>query len=167
MIYQVTWRECGKWWHLPRTRGGIEPRARILLTGCPTTSKKVLQIIEESALVIAMENCGGLKTVNMVDEDNDPMEALARATLKIACPCMSPNQRRFELLAKLIKEYNIDGVVDLTWQACHLFNVESYSLGKFIQDELGTPFLQIETDYSDSDKEWIKVRVEAFIEMLE
>lgn len=149
-----------------RDRGGIEPRPRILLTGCPTTSKKVLKIIEQSAWVIAMENCGGLKTVNMVDEEADPMEALARATLQIACPCLSPNRHRFELLAELIREYNIDGVVDLTWQACHPFNIESYSLGKYIQDELGTPFLQIETDYSASDQDWIKVRVEAFVEML-
>jgi len=147
-------------------RSGIEPRHRILLTGCPTTSKKVLDIIEESALVIAMENCGGLKTVNMVDEEGDPMEALARATLKIGCPCISPNHRRFELLSKIIKEYKIDGVVDLTWQACHPFNIESYSLGRFIRNELGIPFMQIETDYSENDKSWIKVRVEAFVEMI-
>lgn len=149
-----------------RDRGGVAPRPRILLTGCPTTSKKVLKIIEESALVVAMENCGGLKTVNMVDEDGDPMEALVRATLKIGCPCLSPNRRRFENLTGLIREYKINGVIDLTWQACHLFNIESYSLGRYIQNELGIPYLQIETDYSESDKDWLKVRVEAFVEML-
>jgi benzoyl-CoA reductase/2-hydroxyglutaryl-CoA dehydratase subunit BcrC/BadD/HgdB len=149
-----------------RARGGVEPRPRILLTGCPTTSKKVLKIIEESALVVVMENCGGMKTVNMVDEEGDPMEALANATLKIGCPCLSPNRRRFENLAGLIADYRIDGVIDLTWQACHLFNIESFSLGKYIQHELGIPFLQIETDYSDSDKDWLRVRVQAFVEML-
>jgi benzoyl-CoA reductase/2-hydroxyglutaryl-CoA dehydratase subunit BcrC/BadD/HgdB len=150
-----------------RARGGVTPRPRILLTGCPTTSKKVLKIIEESALVVAMENCGGLKTVNMVDEEGDPMEALARATLKIGCPCLSPNHRRFENLTDIIRDYKIDGVIDLTWQACHLFNIESFSLGRYIQNELGVPFLQIETDYSESDKDWLRVRVQAFVEMLE
>jgi len=149
-----------------RERDGIKPRPRILLTGCPTTSKKVLHIIEHSAWVIAMENCGGLKTVDLVDEEGDPMAALARASLKIACPCMSPNKRRFDLVADLIKEYRIDGVVDLTWQACHTFNIESYPLSKFVRNEMGVPFLQIETDYSDSDTSWIQVRVEAFVEML-
>lgn len=149
-----------------KNRGGIEPRPRILLTGCPTTSKKVLEIIEESAVVVAMENCGGLKTVEQVDEDGDLMAALARASLKIACPCMSPNQRRYDLLAELIKDYRIDGVVDLTWQACHIYNVESYPLGQYIRSELGIPFMQIETDYAASDKSWIKLRVEAFVEML-
>ncbi|MGI5879132.1 MAG: double-cubane-cluster-containing anaerobic reductase [Syntrophomonadaceae bacterium] len=149
-----------------KTRGGLELRPRILLTGCPTTSLKVLEIIEESAWVVAMENCGGLKTVEQVDEEDDLMAALAKASLKIACPCMSPNQRRYDLLAELVKEYNVDGVVDLTWQACHLYNVESYPLGQFIRKELGVPFLQIETDYSESDKSWIKLRVNAFIETL-
>lgn len=147
-------------------RGGIKPRPRILLTGCPATSKKVLHIIEESAIVIAMENCGGLKTVDLVEEDGDSMAALARASLKIACPCMSPNHRRYELLAQLIKEYRVNGVVDLTWQACHTYNIESLPLSKFIRDELGVPFLQIETNYSDSDTSWIQVRVDAFVEML-
>ncbi|MEQ8235963.1 MAG: double-cubane-cluster-containing anaerobic reductase [Syntrophomonadaceae bacterium] len=149
-----------------KKRGGLKPRPRILLTGCPTTCKKVLEIIEDSAWVVAMENCGGLKTVNIAEEDEDPMVALARATLKIACPCMTPNRRRFELLAQLAEEYQVDGVVDLTWQACHPFNIESYSLGRFIQDEVGIPFLQIETDYSETDRGWLQVRIEAFVEML-
>jgi benzoyl-CoA reductase/2-hydroxyglutaryl-CoA dehydratase subunit BcrC/BadD/HgdB len=147
-------------------RGEIKPRPRILLTGCPNTSKKVLRIIEESSLVMAMENCGSLKTVDLVDEDADPMAVLAGASLKIACPCMSPNRRRYELLVRLIKEYRVEGVIDLTWQACHPFNIESYSLGRFTQDEVGIPFLQIETDYSETDRGWLQVRIEAFVEML-
>lgn len=60
----------------------------------------------------------------------------------------------------------VDGVVDLTWQACHIYNVESYSLGKFIRNELGISFLQLETDYSESDNIWLQLRAEAFVEML-
>jgi benzoyl-CoA reductase/2-hydroxyglutaryl-CoA dehydratase subunit BcrC/BadD/HgdB len=36
----------------------------------------------------------------------------------------------------------------------------------FVRDELGLPFLQIETDYSDSDVGQIKVRTEAFLETM-
>lgn len=128
----------------------------------------MLNIIEEKAIVVAMENCGALKTVlELVDEsEKDPLYALAKKYLRIACPCMSPNSGRYELLANIIREYRIDGVVDLTWQACHTYNVESTSLGDFIREELGTPFIQIETDYSNSDTDWIKVRIEAFLEMI-
>ncbi|ACV63590.1 2-hydroxyglutaryl-CoA dehydratase D-component [Desulfofarcimen acetoxidans DSM 771] len=146
-------------------RGGTEPKPRILLTGCPTTCKKVLNIIEEAATVVVMENCGGMKTlVDSVDESGDPMTALAKYYLNIACPCMTPNQRRYDILSKLIEEYMVDGVIDLTWQACHTYNIESYPLGRFIQN-LGIPYLQLETDYSESDENWIRVRVEAFVEM--
>jgi benzoyl-CoA reductase/2-hydroxyglutaryl-CoA dehydratase subunit BcrC/BadD/HgdB len=148
-------------------RGGIQARKRILLTGCPNTSKKVLNCIENFANVIVMENCGGYKTVvDLTNEEGDTMEAIARASLKIACPCMSPNQRRFTLLSDLIEEYSIEGVIDLTWQACHTYNVESFALKDYIQAGMGIPFLQIETDYSGNDLGWLGVRVESFIEML-
>ncbi|KUG05108.1 hypothetical protein ASZ90_017429 [hydrocarbon metagenome] len=150
-----------------KQRGGIKPRPRILLTGCPTTSEKVLHCLEEYANVVAMENCGGLKSiVELVDETGNPMAAIARSSLRLACPCMSPNELRYQLIASIIEDYSIDGVVDLIWQACHTYNIESYSLGDFVRREKGVPFLQIETDYSDSDINWINLRIEAFIEML-
>ena len=40
------------------------------------------------------------------------------------------------------------------------------TLKKFVQDSLQLPFMQIETDYSETDTEQLKVRIEAFIEML-
>jgi len=39
----------------------------------------------------------------------------------------SPNKERFELLSELIESFSVDGVVDLTWQACHTYNTESFS----------------------------------------
>ncbi|RYD04843.1 hypothetical protein N752_13025 [Desulforamulus aquiferis] len=150
-----------------KIRGGVGPGPRILLTGCPTTSRKVLNLIEESAIVVAMENCGGLKSIiEPVNEDNNPMLALAQKYLNIACPCLSPNHRRYELLSQLAIQYSVDGIIDLTWRSCHTYNIESQPLGKFIRDELGIPFLQIETDYSKSDIGWLKQRIDTFIDMI-
>ena len=74
------------------------------------------------------------------------------------------------LLHRAIKElaadFAVDAVVDLTWQGCQTYAVESSSLKKFVQESLQLPFLQIETDYSETDTEQLKVRIEAFIEML-
>ena len=96
-------------------------KPRILLTGCPTTNNKVLDIIEESgAVVVAMENCGGLKTSSFpVAEDGDPMFALAERTLNTPCPCMTPNSARLDLIERIVREYAVEGVVELTWEACH------------------------------------------------
>lgn len=79
---------------------------------------------------------------------------------------MSPNTGRFELVGNLADEFKVDGVIDLTWQACHTYNIESHSLGKFIQESKGLPFLHIETNYSESDAGQLKVRIEAFLEMI-
>ncbi|WP_418716688.1 2-hydroxyacyl-CoA dehydratase, partial [Bilophila wadsworthia] len=59
-----------------------------------------------------------------------------------------------------------DAVVDLPWQGCQTYAVESWSVKKFVREELDLPFLQIVTDYSEADTEQLKVRIEAFLEML-
>ena len=147
-----------------------EKAPRILLTGCPigSGSEKVLKILEESgASVVALENCTGYKGLDvMVDEDIDPITALAKKYLSTPCSCMSNNNGRLDLIERLAKEYQVDGVVDLTWQACHTYNIESFTVKNFVKDKLNLPFLQIETDYSDSDAGQIKTRVEAFIETI-
>ncbi len=142
---------------------------RILLTGVPVGlgSDKAVRLIEDSGgAVVCFESCGGYKKIYQVDEEGDPMKALAAQYLSTPCSVMSPNTGRFELLTRLIDEFSVQGVVDLTWQACHTYNVESYSIKKHVKERHGLPFLQIETDYSDSDAEQLKVRIEAFLEMI-
>lgn len=147
-----------------------EKAPRILLTGCPigSGSEKALKILEESgASVVALENCTGYKGLDvMVDENIDPITAIAEKYLSTPCSCMSNNNGRLDLIERLAKEYQVDGVVDLTWQACHTYNIESFTVKSFVKDKLNLPFLQIETDYSDSDAGQIKTRVEAFIETI-
>jgi benzoyl-CoA reductase/2-hydroxyglutaryl-CoA dehydratase subunit BcrC/BadD/HgdB len=145
---------------------------RILLTGTPVGvgSEKVLKLIEESgALVVAMETCGGYKTVGLrIDENDpsDPLELMAEKYMKIPCSIMSPNTGRTDLLRQMISDFQIDGVVDLTWQACHTYNIESYFVAELVKTKLEMPFLQLETDYSQSDIETLRVRIEAFLEMI-
>ena len=152
---------------------GISPYTvkthRILLTGVPIGlgSDKVVKIIEESgANVVAFESCSGYKRTFQVDETIDPFQALSEQYLSIPCSVMSPNQGRIDLLDEMIREFAVDGVVDLTWQACHTYNIEAVTIQKYIQDHFGLPYLHLETDYSESDTEQLRVRIEAFLEMI-
>lgn len=157
-----------------KARAGVSPftveTPRILLTGVPVGigSDKVVRLVEEcGGNVVCFESCGAYKKVEPVDENSDsPLMAIAERYLRIPCSCMSPNQGRFELVERLTREFRADGVIDLTWQGCHTYNIESYSLKKYLQDRSGIPFLQIETDYSESDAGQLKVRIEAFLEIL-
>ncbi len=146
----------------------MKGKPRILITGCPTTNKKLLDIIEDAGgIVVAMENCGGLKTVGIpVNEKDDPMEALAKRYISIACPCMSPNDGRLKIISNIIRYYRIDGVVDLTWQACHTYNVEAFNVKEHVTVNHSRPYIQIETDYSENDIQQIRVRIQAFLELL-
>lgn len=147
-----------------------EDSPRILLTGCPVGrgSEKVLRIIEEcGGIVVCQENCTGLKSFDLlVDEDDDPYTAIARRYLLTPCSCMTPNTGRLDLLRRIVEQFNIQGVVDLTWFCCHTYNVETYSVREFISNEFGLPFIHMETDYSESDLSQLRVRIEAFLEMV-
>lgn len=68
-------------------------------------------------------------------------------------------------MGRLLEEYKIDAVVEVVLQACHTYNVESYSIKKFVT-ERGIPYMAIETDYSTSDIGQLNTRCAAFIEML-
>lgn len=148
----------------------VGKKPRILVTGSPSggAALKVIRAIEESgAVVVAFENCAGLKSMLLTDEENpDVYDALARRYMGIGCSCMSPNPNRLAMLDRLIDEFKVDGVVDLILQACHTYNVETSLVGKLVKEKKGIPYTVVETDYSQSDVGQIKTRMAAFVEML-
>jgi len=146
-----------------------ESAKRILITGCPldgVTTKVVTAIEESGGVVVGYENCVGIKPAELlVDENEEPYKAIADKYLKIGCSVMSPNHHRYELLARLVKEFKVDGVVEMVLQACHTYAVETTEIRKLMQKE-NVPFISVETDYSTSDTAQLKTRLGAFIEML-
>ena len=147
-----------------------ESAPRILLTGVPVGlgSHKAVQLLEEcGASVVCLDNCSCYKKVRlMIDENADPLEALASRYLDTPCAVMSPNPNRYAVLEELAREFQVNAVVDLTWQGCQTYDVESWSVKRFVRETLHLPFLQVVTDYSPADTEQLKVRMEAFLEML-
>jgi benzoyl-CoA reductase/2-hydroxyglutaryl-CoA dehydratase subunit BcrC/BadD/HgdB len=142
---------------------------RVLLTGVPIVhgAERVLDIIESAGgLVVCMDNCTGLKPIlEDVDEDaEDPILALAQKYFRLPCSVMTKNDRRLEVLRELAAEYRPQCVIDLIWQACITYDVESYLVRELAEKELGLPYLRIETDYSPSDSARIALRVEALFE---
>lgn len=149
----------------------LESRPRILVTGCPiggATEKIITAIEENGGVVVAYENCSGAKSIDkLVDEENpDVYQALAERYLAIGCSVMTPNPNRLELLERLIDEYQVDGVVEMTLQACHTYNVETLAIRKFVNEKMGLPYINVETDYSQADVGQLNTRIAAFLEMM-
>lgn len=142
---------------------------RILITGCPlagATEKIVTAIEGANGVVVAFENCTGVKKLErFVDENEEPYKALADRYLGIGCSVMSPNPNRLKTLSRLIKEFKIDGVVEMTLQGCHTYNAETVLVRKHMEKG-NMPFISIETDYSASDTAQLRTRLAAFIEMI-
>ncbi len=147
-----------------------EDTVRILLTGVPVGmgSHKVVRLIEEcGGNVVCLDNCSGYKKTRvMVREDGDALSAIAQAYLEIPCAVMSPNPHRYTALRTMSEEFSVDAIVDLTWHGCQTYAVEAGRMKPFVHEQLQKPFLHLETDYSETDTEQLKVRIEAFIEMI-
>ena len=150
-------------------RPELGKRVRVLMTGVPMVSgqERVLEIVENcGGLVVCLENCSGLKPIlEDVDADAaDPLRAIAEKYYHLPCSVMTRNDRRLETLRRLADEYRAECVIDLVWQACLTYDVESTRVRRMVTDKLGLPYLRIETDYSPSDSARIAVRVEALFE---
>ena len=149
----------------------LDKRPRIVITGCPIggVTEKVIKAVEDNGgVVVAMENCVGAKQYDrLIDEDaEDIWEAVAYRYLQIGCSVMTPNPNRYDLLGRTIDEYKADGVLEMTLQACHTYNVEHKSIERFCSEEKKVPYFMVETDYSTADVAQLNTRIAAFIEML-
>lgn len=157
-------------------REGAESKGvRILLTGAPTIMPnfKIPIIIERFGGVIAVdETCAGTQYLYdpvVVDEWTmyDMLRAVSeRYYMPSACPCFVKSEDRMDKIVDMIKEFRIDGVIYHTLRLCILFDVESRKI-KDIMEEMGMPFLNLNTDYTREDEGQLQTRIEAFIEILQ
>lgn len=150
-----------------------EGTKRILITGTPMAipNWKMHNIVETSgAVVVCEETCTGTRYFeNNVCECGETVEEMVKNIadryMGINCACFTPNEGRFDDVIRLAKEYQVDGVIDVNLKFCATYDTEGYTLEQRLQ-QAGIPVLGIETDYTDTDAQQIKTRVEAFVEVL-
>jgi len=142
---------------------------RILLTGCPLGEKldSMINIVEGvGGELVCIENCDWLKgSQDLVNEDTEPLSAIADKYLQIPCPVMTPDNNRKALIARLIDDNQIDGVIDFVLQACLTYSVETVPMERFVKAK-NTGYLRLESNLSPADTGQLSTRVGAFIEML-
>jgi benzoyl-CoA reductase/2-hydroxyglutaryl-CoA dehydratase subunit BcrC/BadD/HgdB len=154
------------------TRVGLSPRTvRVLLTGVPLVhgAERVVELIEAcGATVVCMENCTGLKPIyEDVDPGApDPIDAIARKYYHLPCSVMTHNRARFEMLRSFAAQFRPECVIELVWQACLTYDVESFFVRRLVEQEFKLPYLKITTDYSTGDSARITARVQALMEVV-
>ena len=149
------------------------PGKRVMIAGTPSPlgNTKVHHVAESSGLrVVVDESCTGVRYFrDLVDETPDELDGMVRAIadryFAIDCACFSPNTERMENALALAKEFRVQGTIHNVLMYCHGFNVEAKAL-EDVLSAAGVPSLKIETDYAEEDVEPLRVRAEAFCEML-
>jgi benzoyl-CoA reductase/2-hydroxyglutaryl-CoA dehydratase subunit BcrC/BadD/HgdB len=146
-----------------------DAKIRVLMTGVPVVhgAERVVEIIElHGGLIVCMDNCTGLKPIldDVEETAADPIVALAEKYFRLPCSVMTKNSRRLDIVRELARGYRAQCVIDLIWQACLTYDVESYFVKKLAEQDLGIPYLRIETDYAPGDSARIALRVEALFE---
>lgn len=146
-----------------------QQKFRILLTGSFQDQPWLLDIIEEKGgMVVCEDFCTRLRYfTGSVDEDTGLIRAIARRYLK-AKPASASSvslDQRADYLLKLIKEFNIDGVIYyiLKFDDPYLFEFPDI---KEILASHNIPVLHVETEHNTSAMGQIMTRVQAFVETL-
>jgi benzoyl-CoA reductase/2-hydroxyglutaryl-CoA dehydratase subunit BcrC/BadD/HgdB len=63
-----------------------------------------------------------------------------------------------------VAKFRPECVIELVWQACLTYDVESFHVRRFVEHKLRLPYLKIVTDYSPADSPRVRVRIEALLE---
>jgi benzoyl-CoA reductase/2-hydroxyglutaryl-CoA dehydratase subunit BcrC/BadD/HgdB len=147
---------------------------RILLTGSPVIfpNIKVPLLIEEmGGIVVADETCMGDRglydPVAVVDPSMDGMmRALAnRYILPCTCPTFVDNEQRILRIKQMIADYQVEGVIYHVLRGCLVYDYE-YTTLEDVLGEMEIPVIRLESDYNEEDVEQLKIRIEAFIELI-
>jgi benzoyl-CoA reductase/2-hydroxyglutaryl-CoA dehydratase subunit BcrC/BadD/HgdB len=147
---------------------------RILITGAPVIfpNIKVPLLIEEmGGIVVADETCMGERglydPVSVVDPSMDGMiRALANRYIRpCTCPTFANNNQRIYKIKQMMKDHKVDGVIYHVLRLCLVYDYE-YTIFEEVLGEMGIPIIRLESDYNEEDVEQLKIRIEAFIEMI-
>lgn len=153
---------------------GKQNQPRVLVTGSPIVfpNIKIPLLIEEMGGILAAdETCMGERglydPVSVIDPSFDGMmRALAsRYTKPCTCPVFVDNSQRVYRIKQMIKEHKIQGVVYHVLRGCLVYDYEY----QIIENELGKldiPIIRVESDYNEEDVEQLRIRIEAFIELI-
>lgn len=149
-------------------------RPRILVTGSPILypNLKIPLLIEEmGGMLVGDETCMGERALydplTVTDRSFDGMmRALAgRYTRPCTCPTFTENRQRIFRIKQMIKDHQIQGVIYHVLRGCLVYDYEYPVLEEELEKE-GIPIIRVESDYNEEDVEQLRIRIEAFIELL-
>ena len=131
---------------------------------------KILELVTEAGGSIVIEEIyEGMKYYwSTIDTTGDPLDALARGYLRERIPpafMRYSTKPRFDFALKLIRDFSVSGVIWYELLGCETYDAESYYFSQKMEEQK-IPMLILESDYGMAGVGQMKIRIEAFIEMV-
>jgi benzoyl-CoA reductase/2-hydroxyglutaryl-CoA dehydratase subunit BcrC/BadD/HgdB len=145
-----------------------ENSIRIVLSGGALDDPWVVEAVENAGGRVVADDlcCGSRYFEGLASTEGEPLRAIAeRYILRALCARMSDTDDRVERLLGLIEESGAQGLIYYSVKFCdpHMLDWAPISEALHVR---GIPALRCETDYSQSERERMRTRIEAFLEML-
>ncbi len=150
-------------------------RPRVFIAGSPISfpNFKVPLMIEElGAQIVGDESClsGRLLYDPVLPADYTTMGIVralaARYIAACTCPVFENFDDRMHSLKTKLEATKAEGIIYHVLRGCVPYDFELVAMEEFAAKE-NIPLLRVETDFSSEDVEQVKIRFEAFIEMIE
>lgn len=141
---------------------------RVLVSGDRLDRPALVELVEAAGgAVVAFDTCNGLRHYEGFVENGDtPLAALARRYLQgRTCQRMPGGAARLEHMADLARRYRAGGVIYSTLRFCDYSLFEAPRVEEMSR-RIGLPVLVLENDYVWADRERLRTRLEAFLEMI-
>ena len=153
-----------------RTGREIKKGKRLMLIGNDLHNTTQVVALESTDAVVVVDemDIGIRRAWGQVDTKLPPMEALARYYV-LGRPVDKHNwisDGRLEFIGDMAEQYNVDGIVSENVRFCTYVGWDKFDLKKQMQKR-GIPILEIDMEYGHPAGAQVKIRAEAFMEMLE
>ena len=163
---------------IARKDGPQKKPARLLIYGSEIDSTDFIEMIEESGANIVMDelSIGSRPFWHDVETSNEPLRSIANRYLeKITCPRFYRGQdyatheddleARFGHLRDFARDFNVNGVILHVIRYCDTYAFDLPDVKEFLSKE-GLPVLDFEDEYVVVNIPKLKLRVQAFLEMI-
>jgi len=155
---------------IQRTGREVKKARRLMVIGNDLHNTNQMVALESlDALVVIDEmDIGVRRAWGQVDTKLPPMKALGRHYV-LGRPVDKHNWNsdgRLEFIGDMAEQYKVDGIVSENVRFCTYLGWHKYDLKKHMQ-ERGIPMLELDLEYGHPGGAQMKIRAEAFMEMLE
>ena len=156
--------------YLVQRRASVShPRPRVMLSSDMLDNPAYVELVEQAGCLVAMDDLdNGSRYFWRITDGNsqDPAYDLARRYLQNGSPRMYDWRGQTEQLVQWIKEFDIDGVLELPDMYDYTRGFRRPYLERWLK-EAGVPSMSFGRDYHLANVGQLKTRIGAFLEILE